>query len=432
MFVALLIEKNMTHGEAGIVGSRIVATLIAVSALLVGACRGGGAPQLPTTPDRAVLPATTEQTLAVDDVRAAMNRVAAWQYAQYEPNTNRFNDDPSADGHPQGWVYAVLHTGLVAHARIENSSALWERLRAIAVRNQWGFAPRLYNADDYAIGQLYLDLAEHYSDRSYLFNLQQRLQAILAHPSSVDLVFVKSGDDEILDGRRWNIAPCRDRWCWCDALFMAPPVWMQMGKVTGDRRFVDFADREFWLAADYLYDKDEHLFFRDSRYFDRREDDGGKIFWGRGNGWVIAGIARTLSALPADHPRRADYVALFQSMADRLASVQTEAGYWRSSVLASTQETPETSAAGLMVFALAWGVNNGYLDERKFRPVIEKGWRGLIRAVHPDGRFGWVQQVASAPGSATYEDTQLYGVGAFLMAGAEVISLLKPAPGVAR
>lgn len=428
----------MTHREARGVRSKVLAALVASGALLIGACHSNGsqtatlaAARTAQRPPHAAI--SGDETLTLENVRAATNRVAEWQYAQYNPDTNLFNEDPSADGHPQGWVYAVLHAGLAAHARVENSAAQWDRLRSIAVRNRWGFAPRLYNADDYAIGQLYLDLAEHFADRSYLATTQQRLHEILARPPRVDLAFVKSGNDEILDNRRWGVASCKDRWCWCDALFMAPPVWMKMGNMTADRRYVDYADREFWATADYLYDKDERLFFRDSRYFDQRADNGAKIFWGRGNGWVIAGIARTLAALPADHPRKADYVALFRALSGRLASLQTADGYWRSSLLQPAQhETPETSAAGLIVFALAWGVNNGYLDEAEFRPVIERGWRGLVRAIHPSGKLGWVQQVASAPGSATHEDTQLYGVGAFLMAGAEIIGLLNSEQRLAR
>lgn len=408
---------------------RILTAPIALGVLLISGCQSGGAGKSAAAPEgRPDAVATASAPLTAEGVKVAMKRVAEWQYTQYDPDTNLFNDDPSADGHPQGWVYAVLHTGLAAHARVTNSAAEWDRLRAIAARNRWGFAPRLYNADDYAIGQLYLDLAEHYADRSYTQTTEQRLRQILAKPPTVDLTFIKSGEHETLDGRSWGIAACKDRWCWCDAIFMAPPVWMKLGKMTGERRFVEFADAEFWASVNVLYDKQEHLFFRDTRYFDQREDNGAKVFWGRGNGWVIAGIARTLDALPAEHARKSDYVTLFKQMADRLAQLQTEDGYWRSSLLAPARhETPESSAAGLIVFALAWGVNNGYLDEEKFRPVIERGWRGLVRAVHPDGKLGWVQQVASAPGSTRYEDTQLYGVGAFLMAGAEMVDLLATA-----
>lgn len=406
---------------------RILTAPIALGVLLISACQSGGAGRSAVAPGGRPDAVSTAASapLTVEGVKVAMTRVAEWQYAQYNPDTNLFNDDASADGHPQGWVYAVLHAGLAAHARVANSAAEWDRLRAIAIRNRWGFAPRLYNADDYAIGQLYLDLAEHFADRAYMQTTEHRLRRILASPPAVDLTFVKSAEHEILDGRSWGIAACKDRWCWCDAIFMAPPVWMKLGKMTGEPRLVEFADAEFWASVDVLYDKEEHLFFRDTRYFDQREDNGAKVFWGRGNGWVIGGIARTLDALPAEHARKSDYVALFRQMADRLAGLQTEDGYWRSSLLAPARhETPETSAAGLIVFALAWGVNNGYLDEAKFRPVIERGWHGLVRAVHPDGKLGWVQQVASAPGSARYEDTQLYGVGAFLMAGAEIADLL--------
>ena len=89
---------------------------------------------------------------------------------------------------------------------------------------------------------------------------------------------------------------------WCDALFMGPPAMAAVSASTGDRRYLDLADRLWWKTTDYLYDRTEHLYYRDSRYFDQREKNGRKVFWSRGNGWVIAGLARMLQDMPADYP----------------------------------------------------------------------------------------------------------------------------------
>ena len=358
-------------------------------------------------------------------VKAVMHKVAGWQMAQYNIVDNTFYDDASADGHPQGWVYAALYAGLAKWALMTDSPQYIDALRNISERNKWTFAPRLYNADDYAIGQLYINLYELDKKERYLIPLKTIFEVILTNPSTVDLAFVKAqGLYEYYDGRKYSIAPCKYRWCWADALFMGPPVWTYLAKVTGDQRYLDFSDKEFWATADYLFDQEEHLFYRDSRYFDQREANGAKVFWGRGNGWVFAGLARILDNFPEDHPSREKYEDIFKKMATKLITAQTEDGYWRASILAPDSfSSPETSGTGFITYGLAWGVNNGLLDVKKYKCAIQQGWQGLVRAVHKNGKLGWVQQVASAPGSATFDDSQLYGVGAFLLAGAEMYLL---------
>jgi hypothetical protein len=87
---------------------------------------------------------------------------------------------------------------------------------------------------------------------------------------------------------------------WDRAAFTVP-----RSAATGDRRYLDLANRLWWKTTDYLYDKEEHLCFRDSRYFDQREPNGKKVFWSQGNGWVIAGLVRVLQEMPDDYPDRA-------------------------------------------------------------------------------------------------------------------------------
>ena len=363
--------------------------------------------------------------LKPDVVLGMMERVADWQLKQYQPEENIFYDDDSADGHPQGWVYAALHVGLSSLAEVSNHDRYQKALQIIAKRNRYSFAPRIYNADDYAIGQLYIDLYELDPNPEYLAPLKSIFDIILASPSTIDLEFKKAaGVYEVYDERRYSIVPCKNRWCWADAIFMGPPVWMHMASITGEKRFLDFADKEFWETTELLYDKEEHLFYRDTRYFTQREANGAKIFWGRGNGWVIAGLVRILDHLPVDHPNRSRYESLYKEMAAALAKAQTTDGYWRPSLLApDIFSSPESSGTGFITYGLAWGVNQGLLERSEYLPVISKGWHSLTRAVHPNGKLGWVQQVASKPGSASFNDSQLYGVGAFLLAGSQVLEL---------
>jgi rhamnogalacturonyl hydrolase YesR len=237
--------------------------------------------------------------------------------------------------------------------------------------------------------------------------MRRTFDAILADPPRTSLEFSEPPTE-----------PCTRRWCWCDALFMAPPAWFGLSEATGDARYFTHADAEYWRVVDYLYDPQERLFFRDSRYFLQRSAQGRKIFWSRGNGWVFAGLALLLEYTPPEKAQR--FRGLFVEMSARIAELQTPSGYWPPSLLEPEGAPPETSGTGFFVFGLAWGVNNGLLDRTRYSPVIERGWTALSRAVHPDGKLGWVQQVGSGPDEVTSDMTQLYGAGALLLAGAEV------------
>src|ERR1700736_1735535 len=158
-------------------------------------------------------------------------------------------------------------------------------------------------------------------------------------------------------------------WIWCDALFMLPPALALATRSTDDRRYADLMNRLWWKTTDYLYDKQEHLFYRDSRFFEQREPNGKKVFWSRGNGWVLAGLARVLQYLPRDYSGRQRFVALFEEMAERIVGLQGNDGYWRTSLLdPESQPMPETSGTGFITYALAWGANEGLLERTKFEP----------------------------------------------------------------
>jgi rhamnogalacturonyl hydrolase YesR len=109
-------------------------------------------------------------------------------------------------------------------------------------------------------------------------------------------------------------------------------------------------------------------------------------------------------------------------MSAKIVTLQGAEGYWPVSLL-EPQKTPETSGTGFFVYGLAWGVNHGLLPRAKYGPAIDRGWKALEAAIEPDGRLGWVQRVGVAPDKVGRDDTQLYGVGAFLLSASEVRKL---------
>jgi len=340
-------------------------------------------------------------------------KVADWQLAHmahfdYIPAEDHRRDTEGA----RDWVQAAFYIGLSQFADVSGVPRFAEAVLAHGNAEAWGFDNRPRHADADATGAVWIWAAGRTHDPAKLAPLRARFDAVLADPSTVSLDFVPAPPE--------GGAPyCQARWCWCDALFMSPPVWVSLSKATGDARYLGHADKEFWATTDYLYDRTEHLYYRDSRFFTQRDAHGRKIFWGRGNGWVFAGLARILNDLPADHPSRARYEDLFRQMADRIVALQGRKGYWPVSLL-EPQQTPETSGTGFFVYGLAWGVHHGLLHDKRYWRAADRGWQALQAAVQSDGKLGWVQRIGAAPDQVSADDTQLYGVGAFLLAASEV------------
>jgi rhamnogalacturonyl hydrolase YesR len=362
----------------------------------------------------ATAPSTAAQASA--DIRdpailARASQVADWQLAHMSDFSyvSTFRDHTED---PRDWIQATFYIGLSAFADATSNPIYAEAVETLGWTEGWSFGPRPRHADADAIGQVWVWSAgrSEGEDRvRRLAPIRQRFDAVIAAPSSVAMTF---GDER---GER----ACQVRWCWSDALFMAPPAWAGLTAITGDERYFAHADREFQATVDALYDADEHLFYRDSRFIGQVGPTGKKVFWSRGNGWSYAGIARVLQWMPADHPRRGAYENLFRQMSARLVQLQGADGYWPVSLLVPGGP-PETSGTGFFVYGMAWGVNEGLLPADRYAPAVARGWAALDRAVGDDGRLGWVQQVGYAPDRVEATDTQLYGTGAYLLAASQV------------
>ena len=222
-------------------------------------------------------------------------------------------------------------------------------------------------------------------------------------------------------------------WWWCDALFMAPPALVKLSITTGDNKYMVKSDELFHETYNLLYDKDEHLFARDLGYVikgdasDRHEANGKKIFWSRGNGWVMGGLALLLNEIPKDYKERSFYEQVYKEMAEKVASLQQKDGLWRASLLdPASYPGGEASGSGFYTYALAWGINNDILSKDKYLPVVEKAWKGMNSLIQPDGHVGWCQPIGADPKKNFSADSwEVYGTGAFLLAGSEIIKLKK-------
>jgi rhamnogalacturonyl hydrolase YesR len=332
---------------------------------------------------------------ARNDIAAVMRRACDWQLGSLA------TEQVGKDDTNRGWIRAPFFVGTLALYRETNDARYLDPILKIAEENHFQPGKRFRHADDEAVGQVYTELYFLKHDPAMIAPLRDRWDKIMAQPMAG-----------------------RVDWWWCDSLFMAPPTLARLGAATGDTKYFDFLDKQWWDTTDYLFDKSENLFFRDKSYFQTREANGKKIFWSRGNGWVLAGTARVLQYLPRDYPTRAKYVNLFTKMSDRIAGLQQPDGFWRTSLL-DPDSCPggESSGTGFYCYAMAWGINEGILPRQRYLPVVVNAWKALSGAVDASGKLQWVQKPGAKPARIEQGDTVEYGVGALLLAGSEMCKL---------
>src|SRR6185437_9574049 len=191
-------------------------------------------------------------------ISAAMKKVADWELTVAEPSFN------------QQWTFAALYDGLLAASTTTHDAKYRNAVLHMAEGFDWKLLDKRFpHADDQALGQAYLDLYRRDRKPVRLANTKAIMDRLVVRP-----------DD-----------PNKLLWWWCDALFMSPPVLARTYAITHDKKYLDYMDHEWWLTSASLYDKQDHLYFRYSRYFTQKQANGQKLFWSRGNGWVMAGLA---------------------------------------------------------------------------------------------------------------------------------------------
>lgn len=328
-------------------------------------------------------------------IKSQMLRTARWQLAN--PKHETFD-----------WTNGAFYAGVFAAYETTRDAELLASMNKAFGAINWSTGRRFDHADDIVISQTYIDLYRINKDKKLI---QPTIDAI-----------ARIGVDKSPEVEKHGII-----WWWCDALFMAPPTFAKLGKTLGDKSYYEKSDKFFMETYDALYNKNERLFARDASYLpeSRKEANGKKIFWSRGNGWVMGGLVRLLDELPADYPKRAFYENLYKEMAARVVELQQEDGLWRASLLdPASFPGGEASGSGFYTYALAWGINRKMLDKKKFLPAVKKAWTGLNTVVTPEGKVGWTQPIGADPRkNFDKESWEVYGTGAYLLAGSEVIKL---------
>jgi unsaturated rhamnogalacturonyl hydrolase len=369
----------------------IVGVVLILSITSLASENGQTAPRTPATGSGDTLDnppplANLSGDLNARAITVAMRKVGDWELERSRANFS------------QDWTFAALYAGFMAAAKSVPEARYQDAMLQVGNKFDWKPGPRAGHADDQAIGQTYLELYRDDHEARMIGPTREQLDAV-----------IKTPDD-----------PQKPVWWWCDALFMAPTVWARLYRASGNKSYLDYMDHEWWITSNLLYDPQEHLYYRDATYLQKREANGKKLFWSRGNGWVMAGLARVLAEMPDDYPTRQKYVDQYKQMASRIAWLQGPDGLWRPGLLdADAYPLPEVSGSAFFVYSLAWGIDHHILDRATYLPVVQRGWKGLVSHIYVDGRLGCIQPIGAAPGDFKPSSSYVYGTGAFLLAGSE-------------
>lgn len=312
------------------------------------------------------------------------------------------------------WTRTVYYEGLLALYSIYPDTEYYAYAYQWGDFHKWGMwrGTTTRHADNYACGQVYIDMYNLCPKPEILLNVKSNLNMLVNTPQI-------------------------NEWWWIDAIQMGMPGFAKMGKLTGEQKYFD----KMWQMYEYtrnqhgehgMFNQKDGLWWRDQDFDPPyKEPNGEDCYWSRGNGWVYAALVRVLDEIPANEVHRQDYINDFLTMSKAIKACQREDGFWNVSLHDPNHfGGKELTGTSLFVYGMAWGIRNGLLDRDEYLPIVLKAWNAMVKdAVHPDGFLGYVQGTGKEPKdgqSVTYDskpDFDDFGTGCFLLAGSEIYKL---------
>lgn len=321
------------------------------------------------------------------------------------------------------WDNAAYHTGNMEAYFLTGNEKYRAYSEAWANHNQWKGAKSNNRAEwRYNYGE---------TDRHVLFGDWQ-----ICFQTYIDLYNIQPDDYKIRRAREvmeyQMSTPKNDYWWWADGLYMVMPVMTKLYKLTGNHLYLDKLYEYICYSDEIMYDQETGIYYRDAKYVypKHKSANGKKDFWARGDGWVLAGLAKVLKDLPTDYQHYKFFVDKYTRLAKAIAEIQQPEGYWTRSMMDPEHAPgPETSGTAFFTYGFLWGINNGFLDEPTYMPVVNKAWNYLKNtALQKSGKVGYVQPIGekAIPGQVVDANSQAnFGVGAFLLAACEYVRYLE-------
>ena len=312
------------------------------------------------------------------------------------------------------WTRGVYYEGLMALYKVDRQKRYYDYAVAWGEAHKWGLrnGTKTRNGDDQCCGQTYIDL--------YLID-----------PKPERIKDIKECMDNMVNSEK------KDDWTWIDALQMAMPVFAQLGVIYNDDRYYEKMYEMYMHTKNVqgdkgLYNPTEGLWYRDKDFDPPYVTPAGKsCYWSRGDGWVVAALVRVLDIMPKNAPHRAEYEKTYLEMMKALVPLQRTDGFWNVSLMDETDfGGKELTGTALFTYGMAWGINKGLISKKTYKPIVAKAINAMMKdSVHPNGFLGYVQGTGKEPKDGqplsfdkvpNFDD---FGVGCFLLAGAEVYKM---------
>ncbi len=163
---------------------------------------------------------------------------------------------------------------------------------------------------------------------------------------------------------------------WIDDLFMVNALQVEAFKVTGQSGYLN---RAALFTKKYLdsLQQPNGLFYHGPE---------APVYWGRGNGWVAAGVAILLTTLPDTSRFYKPIATAFTRMMHSLLPFQSPNGMWRQ-IIDHPQAWEESSCTAMFAYAMAVGINAGLLERKQFDRPIQKAYKTLLAHLDDQGRL---------------------------------------------
>jgi rhamnogalacturonyl hydrolase YesR len=207
--------------------------------------------------------------------------------------------------------------------------------------------PKRHHVDDEIFGIVPIEIGIETKDQSYIANGLK----------FADDQWAKPQPDGLSDESRY----------WIDDMYMLTILQVQAYRATGDKKYIDRAAKEMVSYLDKLQQKNGLFYHAPDVPF----------YWGRGDGWIAAGMAELLRSLPADNPDRPRILKGYRKMMAALLKYQGKDGMWRQ-LIDRPEAWPESSSSAMFSFAMITGVKNGWLDAAKYGPAARKAWIAVV------------------------------------------------------
>ncbi|MBR4645267.1 MAG: glycoside hydrolase family 88 protein [Bacteroidaceae bacterium] len=350
-----------------------------------------------------------------------------WSANQVKDIIRKVNTYWQANNPAEGrsfWDNAAYHTGNMEVYKLLKDEEMLDYSIRWAEHNQWKGAtetnPAKWRYKNYGEGPEYV-----------LFGDWQ-----ICFQTYIDLYFQAPEEKKVsraIEVMNYEAdSKAHDYWWWADALYMVMPVMTKMYKLTGDTKYLRKLYENILYSDSIMLDRETNLYFRDGKYVypKHKTSSGKKDFWARGDGWVLAGLAKVLQDMPETYVHQPFFKEKYVNLARAVKELQQPEGYWTRSMM-DPEQAPgyETSGTAFFCYGLLWGINHGYLSKKEFLPVVQKAWNYLATvALQEDGKVGYVQPVGerAIPGQKVDANSQAnFGVGAFLLAACEYVRYLK-------